>query len=197
MILPGAMADLETLRQQIGEIDKGLLTLLSQRLLVADQLGELKGGRVFDPAREFGLVESHVEAFTALPAFVVRQFCRDLISLCRAHQGQFRVATAQPELVHALLGRYTHTLHTDAPFEAVFQGEAQGVLWLGPLPDSLAGLLPAALFRQGEEVGFLFTADGAQSGAWQLSDKAPGEAVGAKWFLTSGHQFDVWPLLCG
>ncbi|WP_050658066.1 chorismate mutase [Gallaecimonas pentaromativorans] len=189
------MADLSALRQQIEEIDNRLLALLSQRLLVADELGELKGGRVFDPAREFALVEQHVESFTELPAPLVRQFSRDLISLCRARQGPFRIASLQPPLVHALLGRYTQILPSDAPFEAVFEGQAQGVLWLGDLPDSLAGLLPAATFAYEGQQGFLLTAQGANSGTWQLSDKAPGQGVGARWFLIPGHQFDAWPLL--
>ncbi|EKE76680.1 chorismate mutase [Gallaecimonas xiamenensis] len=189
------MAELERLRQQIDEVDQALLSLLGKRLALADTLGELKGGRVFDPAREFALVESRVQGFPDLPAPVVRQFCRDWVSLCRGHQGRFCIASQSPQLAKALLGRYTQTLTTQDPFAAVFQGEADGALWLGPLPDSLKGLLVAAAFRHGQQAGFLLTADGAKGGHWQLAAQGPGEAVGDHWFLISGHQFDVWPLL--
>ncbi len=189
------MADLKALRQQIEDIDNSLLSLLAKRLQLADSVGELKGGRVFDPAREFALVEGHVKQHSALAAPVVRQFCRDWVSLCRAHQGPFRIAATDTAWVDALLGRYTQTLQTPEPFKAVFEGTAQGVLWLGPLPTSLAGLLPAAAFFHNDQPGFLLTADGAKSGAWALQHQPPGQAVGDNWFLVTGHQFDVWPLL--
>ncbi|WKE63976.1 chorismate mutase [Gallaecimonas kandeliae] len=186
---------LEALRREIDQVDEALLGLLARRLELADALGELKGGRVFDPAREFALVEARVNAFPQLPAAVVRQFCRDWVSLCRGHQGRFCIASSEPHWAEKLLGRYTQTLQTADPLAAVFDGLADGALWLGPLPASLKGLLPAATFKAQGRHGFLLTADGAKAGAQALSHQGPGEPVGDNWYLISGHQFDAWPLL--
>lgn len=183
------MADIPTLRQQLDDIDNSLLALLVQRLAVADEIGELKGGQVFDPAREFALTEARVAAFAALPAPVVRQFVRDWVSLCRGHQGQFAIASSAPQLVPLLLGRYTQVLESSEPLAAVFAGQAQGALLPSPWPSDLGGLLPAACCEYEGHSFLLLTADGCNDGDLTL------RLHQQRWQIESGQQFSRWPLL--
>ncbi|MBM3302730.1 MAG: chorismate mutase, partial [Deltaproteobacteria bacterium] len=94
-------SEIHELRDQIDQIDRDILQLLSKRAELAKEIGRIKkanGLCVFDPSREKQVMESRLnENHGPLPACSVKRIFAEIISACRALQGPTRVAYLGPE----------------------------------------------------------------------------------------------------
>lgn len=100
MTIPQASPDLASLRVQIDNIDQQLLTLLNQRALVAERVGEIKkreGTPFFRPDRVAQVIE---KIQTANPGPLkgphVAAIWREIMSACLALESPQRVAVLGP-----------------------------------------------------------------------------------------------------
>ena len=97
---PVASPDLASLRVQIDNIDQQLLTLLNQRALVAERVGELKkreGTPFFRPDRVAQVIEKIVRANPGpLRSAHVSAIWREVMSACLALESPQRVAVLGP-----------------------------------------------------------------------------------------------------
>ena len=98
---PQASPDLASLRVQIDSIDQQLLTLLNQRALVAEQVGEVKkreGTPFFRPDRVAQVIEKITNANPGpLKGPHVAAIWREIMSACLALESPQRVAVLGPE----------------------------------------------------------------------------------------------------
>ena len=97
---PVASPDLASLRIQIDNIDQQLLTLLNQRALVAERVGEVKkreGTPFFRPDRVAQVIEKIVRANPGpLRSAHVSAIWREVMSACLALESPQRVAVLGP-----------------------------------------------------------------------------------------------------
>ncbi len=97
---------LDELRRKVDDIDAKIVRLISERALLARQIGELKKGNngpLYAPAREAAVFE-HVAQLNAgpLPDDVLRAVYREIIGGCLALEKALTVAFLGPE------GTFTH-----------------------------------------------------------------------------------------
>ncbi len=101
MTQPQASPDLASLRVQIDNIDQQLLTLLNQRALVAERVGEVKkreGTPFFRPDRVAQVIEKITAANPGpLKSAHVAAVWREIMSACLALESPQRVAVLGPE----------------------------------------------------------------------------------------------------
>ena len=101
MNTPLASPDLASLRVQIDNIDQQLLTLLNQRALVAERVGEVKkreGTPFFRPDRVAQVIEKITHANPGpLKGAHVAAIWREIMSACLALESPQRVAVLGPE----------------------------------------------------------------------------------------------------
>ena len=101
MNTPQASPDLASLRVQIDTIDQQLLSLLNQRALVAEQVGEVKkreGTPFFRPDRVAQVIEKITTANPGpLKGAHVAAIWREIMSACLALESPQRVAVLGPE----------------------------------------------------------------------------------------------------
>ena len=101
MNTPLASPDLASLRVQIDNIDQQLLTLLNQRALVAERVGEVKkreGTPFFRPDRVAQVIEKVVRGNPGpLRSTHVAAIWREIMSACLALESPQRVAVLGPE----------------------------------------------------------------------------------------------------
>src|SRR3989344_4316480 len=101
MNTPQASPDLASLRVQIDSIDQQLLTLLNQRALVAEQVGEVKkreGTPFFRPDRVAQVIDKITHANPGpLKGAHVAAIWREIMSACLALESPQRVAVLGPE----------------------------------------------------------------------------------------------------
>jgi chorismate mutase/prephenate dehydratase len=87
------------LRREIDAVDAKLLALLARRAAVVRAVGELKGGKgIYRAEREAQILRRVVEqsAGGALPPAAAEAVFREIISACRALEGEIRVAYLGP-----------------------------------------------------------------------------------------------------
>ena len=100
MNTPQASPDLASLRVQIDNIDQQLLTLLNQRALVAERVGEVKkreGSPFFRPDRVAQVIEKIQRANPGpLKGLHVAAIWREIMSACLALESPQRVAVLGP-----------------------------------------------------------------------------------------------------
>eukprot|EP01036_Dinobryon_divergens_P041914 gene41914-55614_t len=100
MNTPQASPDLASLRVQIDSIDQQLLTLLNQRALVAEQVGEVKkreGTPFFRPDRVAQVIDKITHANPGrLEGPHVAAIWREIMSACLALESPQRVAVLGP-----------------------------------------------------------------------------------------------------
>ena len=98
---PQASPELASLRVQIDNIDQQLLTLLNQRALVAERVGEIKkreGTPFFRPDRVAQVIEKIQTANPGpLKGAHVAAIWREIMSACLALESPQRVAVLGPE----------------------------------------------------------------------------------------------------
>ena len=101
MNTPQSSPDLASLRVQIDNIDQQLLTLLNQRALVAERVGEVKkreGTPFFRPDRVAQVIEKIQTANPGpLKSAHVTAIWREIMSACLALESPQRVAVLGPE----------------------------------------------------------------------------------------------------
>ena len=101
MNTPQASPDLASLRVQIDTIDQQLLSLLNQRALVAEQVGEVKkreGTPFFRPDRVAQVIEKITTANPGpLKGAHVAAIWREIMSACLALESPQRVAVLGPD----------------------------------------------------------------------------------------------------
>ncbi|HRA13937.1 MAG TPA: chorismate mutase, partial [Giesbergeria sp.] len=101
MNTPQSSPDLSSLRVQIDNIDQQLLTLLNQRALVAERVGEVKkreGTPFFRPDRVAQVIEKIQAANPGpLKSAHVTAIWREIMSACLALESPQRVAVLGPE----------------------------------------------------------------------------------------------------
>lgn len=91
--------DLQTIRRKIDALDARLIALLSARAKIAQQVGRLKNGAaVYRPDREAQVLR-RVSALNRgpLPAQSVRRIYGEIMSACRALEGELSVAYLGPQ----------------------------------------------------------------------------------------------------
>src|SRR4051812_22350770 len=142
--------DVSALRKELDEIDREILTAISRRGVIAEQIGSLKdadGRSTYDPEREQAILQNAVENNTGpLSDEAIRGIFRELISGTRAVQRPFRVAYLGPEYTFshlAAIERFGQSAELvpvgtiAAVFEEVERGQAEfGVV---PMENSTDG----------------------------------------------------------
>lgn len=92
--------DIDTLRQQIDEVDGQLVELLSRRARLAIEIGRLKGDgseEIYRPDREARVYDHVLSANPGpLPGEALRAVYREVLSACRAVQRELRVGYLGP-----------------------------------------------------------------------------------------------------
>ena len=135
MSTPQASPDLASLRVQIDNIDQQLLTLLNQRALVAERVGEVKkleGSAFFRPDRVAQVIEKIKTANPGpLKGTHVAAIWREIMSACLALESPQRVAVLGPtgtfceEAAIQFFGGAADLLYCNS-FEEVFHATAAG-----------------------------------------------------------------------
>ena len=135
MSTPQASPDLASLRVQIDNIDQQLLTLLNQRALVAERVGEVKkleGSAFFRPDRVAQVIEKIKTANPGpLKGTHVAAIWREIMSACLALESPQRVAVLGPtgtffeEASIQFFGGAADLLYCNS-FEEVFHATAAG-----------------------------------------------------------------------
>lgn len=143
-------ARLGVIRQEIDEVDRGLLELFNRRAALSREVGEIKAqGRdiIFKPLRERDLLDKLALANSGpLPESHLRAIWREILSSSRALQGPQNVAYLGPE------GTFSHfagleylghaaTFHPCHDIAQIFEEVTNGHCELGvvPLENSLQG----------------------------------------------------------
>lgn len=132
---PEVPVELGTLRARIDSIDDALLTLISERAALAQQVGHAKQGeRIYRPEREAQIVRRLRESNPGpLSGEAVERLIREIMSACRAVEEVTRVAYLGPagtfsqQAVHKQFGQDVEALpevDIDACFQAVETGRA-------------------------------------------------------------------------
>src|SRR5579864_4267203 len=123
-------ASLLDLRKQIDEINLKLVTLLSERARVAQQIGHLKqadGTAIYQPAREREVIERAVAHNPGpLSGEHIQRIFTEIISACTALERTIRIAYLGPEHTYsheAARGRFglSASYEPQASIAAVFQ----------------------------------------------------------------------------
>ena len=135
MTTPQASPDLASLRVQIDNIDQQLLSLLNQRALVAERVGEVKkreGSAFFRPDRVAQVIEKIKTANPGpLKGTHVAAIWREIMSACLALESPQRVAVLGPagtfceEAAIQYFGGAADLLYCNS-FEEVFHATAAG-----------------------------------------------------------------------
>jgi chorismate mutase/prephenate dehydratase len=131
----GAQSELGALRARIDAIDDAILTLLSERAGIAQQVGRAKNGeKIYRPEREAQIVRRLRETNPGpLSGDTVERLIREIISACRALEQTTRIAYLGPagtfsqQAVHKHFGHEAEALaeaDIDACFQAVETGRA-------------------------------------------------------------------------
>src|SRR5438552_9239808 len=127
---PAHGASLAELRKRIDEINLKLITLLSERARVVQEIGHLKragGTAIYQPAREREVIERVVSDNPGpLSADHIRRIFTEIISACTALERRIRIAYLGPEHTYsheAALGRFgaSASYEPQASISAVFQ----------------------------------------------------------------------------
>jgi len=156
MNTPQASPDLASLRVQIDTIDQQLLSLLNQRALVAEQVGEVKkreGTPFFRPDRVAQVIEKITTANPGpLKGAHVAAIWREIMSACRALESKQTIAYLGPtgtfseQAAHQFFGQSISGLpcvSLDEVFKAVEKGAATfGVV---PVENSSEGAVSRTL----------------------------------------------------
>ncbi len=135
MSTPQASPDLASLRVQIDNLDQQLLTLLNQRALVAERVGEVKkreGSAFFRPDRVAQVIEKIKTANPGpLKSTHVAAIWREIMSACLALESPQRVAVLGPagtfceEAAIQYFGGAADLLYCNS-FDEVFHATAAG-----------------------------------------------------------------------
>ncbi|QIL73332.1 prephenate dehydratase [Diaphorobacter sp. HDW4B] len=135
MTTPQASPDLASLRVQIDNIDQQMLSLLNQRALVAERVGEVKkreGSAFFRPDRVAQVIEKIKTANPGpLKPTHVAAIWREIMSACLALESPQRVAVLGPagtfceEAAIQYFGGAADLLYCNS-FEEVFHATAAG-----------------------------------------------------------------------
>ncbi|WP_313296876.1 prephenate dehydratase [Diaphorobacter sp.] len=135
MSTPQASPDLASLRVQIDNLDQQLLTLLNQRALVAERVGEVKkreGSAFFRPDRVAQVIEKIKSANPGpLKSTHVAAIWREIMSACLALESPQRVAVLGPagtfceEAAIQYFGGAADLLYCNS-FDEVFHATAAG-----------------------------------------------------------------------
>lgn len=147
---------LQSLRQQIDEVDAQLLTLLNARARLAQQVGEVKkesAAPVYRPEREAQVLRRLAEKNPGpLPGAAVQIIFREVMSACRALEKRVAVAYLGPEGTYSEQAAFRQfgssidlqpTVSIDEVFRAVEAGTADyGVV---PVENSTEGVVNRTL----------------------------------------------------
>lgn len=101
--------NLKDYRQKIDKINNQILSLLKDRVSVAQKIGKIKQKQnrpIYDPAREKKILKTVVSKAKNLPPAAVEAIFQEIISLCRASELKLKVAYLGPE------GTFTHEAAT-------------------------------------------------------------------------------------
>lgn len=90
------MTEIEKLRREIDSIDEEIAKSLRRRIEVAQAMGRMKEGAIYDPVREFALMERLRNLCPDIDAKALDAIYREVISLCRAVQRRLRAACMGP-----------------------------------------------------------------------------------------------------
>lgn len=144
---------LELLRNQIDAIDEKLLTLVSERATLAEQIGQLKEGILYRPEREAQVLRRIAELNPGpLSNETVLFLFREIMSACLAHERPVSVAFLGPQGTYsevALLKHFGHAaLREDqATLDDVFQSVVAQRTDFGivPIENSIEGAVGRTL----------------------------------------------------
>ncbi|MDD2316842.1 MAG: prephenate dehydratase [Desulfobacterales bacterium] len=118
---------IEDLRRQIDQIDQNILKLINQRLMLAQQIGNLKGlngAPVLDPDREARLMKSLCDANKGpLKTEELRHIFSEIIAAARRVQRPIQIAFLGPEATFTHLAALKHFGHLNefVPQENIYE----------------------------------------------------------------------------
>lgn len=146
------MTEIEKLRREIDSIDEEIARSLRRRVEVARTMGGMKEGAVYDPVREFALMERLRNLCPDIDAKALDAIYREVISLCRAVQRRLRAACMGPagsfsqEATIKALGSHIDVVFVDGPqgvFDAIVREKAD--LGVVPVENTIEGTVYTSL----------------------------------------------------
>lgn len=151
---PGELNDLSAFRARIDSIDDTILSLVSERAGIAQQVGRAKNGEIiYRPEREAQIVQRLRTANPGpLPGDTIERLIREIMSACRALEQTTRVAYLGPagtfsqQAVNKQFGHEVDALaeaDIDACFHAVETGRADFAVV--PVENSTEGAISRTL----------------------------------------------------
>ncbi len=152
------MADLDTLRKKVDELDERMLDLLNARSEIALKIGKLKAKThrdIYVPDREKKLLDRLLKKNKGtFPAHALRSVFREILSASRALQTPLRVAYLGPQasFTHvAAIKNFGHSTEfiPESSISKVFDTieHGQAVCGVVPIENSTEGVVGATLDR--------------------------------------------------
>lgn len=159
--------ELEDLRRQIDEIDDRILSLLSERAAIAEEIAKTKrlsgATRFHDPEREREVLERlEAQGAGSFPRPSIRAVFREIMSGCLSLEEPLRVAFLGPEgtfshiATRHLFGsaaRFREATSIDGVFDAVLRGDAAyGVVPIESVAEGSVDSTLDALLQSGLQI---------------------------------------------